>query len=55
MPLRVLSGLAGVCGIVAPTYFPIAVFLIGILALAGWCLTSPVRKPQPAATQTQLV
>jgi hypothetical protein len=55
LPLRVLSGLAGVCGVVAPTYFPIPVFLIGILALAGWCLTSHVREPRPAATQTQLV
>jgi hypothetical protein len=53
MPLRWLSGLAGVCGIVAPTYFPIAVFLIGVLALAVWCLTSSVREQQPA--QTQLV
>jgi len=55
MPLRVLSGLAGVCGIVAPTYFPMAVFLIGILALAVWCLVSRVRQPQPAPAQTQLV
>ena len=54
-PLRALSGLAGVCGIVAPVYFPIAVFLIGILALAVWCLTSRARQPEPAPAQTQLV
>lgn len=55
MPLRVVSGLAGVCGIVAPTYFPVAVFLIGILALAVWCLASRVPRPSSAPAQTQLV
>ena len=54
MPLRVLAGLAGVCGIVAPTYFPVAVFLIGMLAIGIWCLTSRAPEPRPAR-QTQLV
>ena len=54
VPLRALLALAGVCGIVAPTYFPMAVYLIGILALAAWCLASRVPEPR-AVQQTQLV
>jgi hypothetical protein len=54
-PLRVLSGLAGVCGVVAPLYFPMAVFLIGVLAIAVWCLAARTARSRPVAAQTQLV
>jgi hypothetical protein len=54
-PLRVFAGVAGVCGVVAPLYFPMAVYLIGILAIAVWCLTSRVPQQQAAPAQTQLV
>ena len=53
MPLRVLSGLAGVCGIVAPLYFPFAVFLIGVLALAVWCLVAKAPRPAAMPKETQ--
>jgi hypothetical protein len=54
-PLRVLAGVAGVCGIVAPLYFPIALFLLGLLAVAVWCLASRAPEPRQAPAQTQLV
>jgi ABC-type Na+ efflux pump permease subunit len=53
--LRALAGLAGVCGIVAPLYFPIAAFLLGVLALAVWALASRAREPQTAPEQPSLV
>jgi hypothetical protein len=55
MPLRVVSALAGVCGIVAPLYFPMAVYLLGVLAVAVWCLASRLPERRPAPAQTQLV
>jgi hypothetical protein len=55
VPLRVLSALAGVCGLVAPLYFPMAVFLIGALALAVWCLVAKAPRPAAVPQETQLV
>lgn len=53
--LRVVSAIGGICGIVAPLFFPMFLFWLWILALAGWCLVSRVRQPLPEPAQTQLV
>ena len=52
---RVVAAVAGVCGVVAPLYFPMFVYFLGILALGVWCLASRAPRPQPAPAQTQLV
>jgi hypothetical protein len=56
-PLRAVSAVAGLCRIVAPLFFPMFVYFLGVLVLAVWCLVAraPRRAPAPAQTQTQLV
>jgi hypothetical protein len=53
MPVRVFSGIAGVCGILAPLFFPIFVFWLWAVVLGGWALVARDPRPVPAARVTQ--
>ena len=52
-PLRVVSAVGGLCGIVAPLFFPVFVFWLWVLVLGVWCLARS-RRTTPTPT-TQLV
>ena len=53
MPLRVFSGVAGVCGILAPVFFPIFVFWLWAVVLGVWALLARDREPALPAFATQ--
>jgi len=46
VPLRLVTALAGVCGIAAPVYFPMAVFWLWVIGFAIWA----VLAAQPTMT-----
>ena len=50
VPLRVLTAVAGVCGIAAPAYFPMAVFWLWVLGFGIWAALSRGGAAQPTMT-----
>jgi hypothetical protein len=50
VPLRVLTALAGVCGIAAPVYFPMAVFWLWTIGFAIWAALSPAQPTMTSAS-----
>jgi hypothetical protein len=53
--LRVVAAVAGVCGILAPLFFTMFAYFIGVVVLGVWFSVSRAGRPQPAPVQTQLV
>jgi hypothetical protein len=53
--LRVVAGVAGVCGVLAPFYFTMFAYFLGVIVLGVWFAVSRASRPQPAPAQTQLV
>jgi hypothetical protein len=54
-PLRVFSSVAGVCGILAPVFFPIFVFWLWAIVAGAWLAASRSRRDEPAVRQAQPV
>jgi hypothetical protein len=48
IPLRVVTAVAGLCGIAAPAYFPMALFWLWVLGFGIWAVAS--RPAQPTTT-----
>lgn len=46
-PLRIVTGLAGVCGIVAPLYFPVFLFWLWAIGFGGYLMATRSRRPEP--------
>ena len=55
MPLRIVAAVAGLCGVLAPLFFTMFAYFLGVLVLGVWFLASRASRPAPAPTQTQLV
>lgn len=47
-PLRVGTGVAGVCGLLGAFFFPIFLFWLWAIAFGGWVLATGAREVQPA-------
>lgn len=54
-PLRVLTAVAGVCGLLAAFFFPLFLFWIWAIGFGLWVATSRARQGRPAAAQHQPV
>ena len=46
-PLRGLTALAGVCGIVAPLFFPMFLFWLWAIGFGAYLMASRSRRPEP--------
>jgi hypothetical protein len=53
MPVRVFSGIAGVCGILAPVFFPIFIFWLWAIVAGVWAVLARVREPATPAPVAQ--
>jgi hypothetical protein len=53
MALRVFSGIAGVCGIVGPVFFPIFLFWLWAIVVGVWALLAREREPLSAGRVAQ--
>jgi hypothetical protein len=47
-PLRVFSSVAGVCGILAPVFFPMFVFWLWAIGAGAWLAATASRSAAPA-------
>ncbi|MDT7574430.1 MAG: hypothetical protein QOH17_763 [Pseudonocardiales bacterium] len=54
-PLRVLSWVGGVSGILAAFYFPLPLFFLWAIVVGGWAIASPSRATAPVAREVQPV
>lgn len=52
-PLRVVTALAGVCGIVGALFFPIFLFWLWAIAFAVWLMASGTRAVRPVGREHQ--
>jgi hypothetical protein len=55
MPLRVVTAVAGVCGLLAAFFFPLAVFWLWAIGFGVWVLATGARDARPVAAQPQPV
>jgi hypothetical protein len=55
MPLRVVTGLAGVCGLLGAFFFPIFLFWLWAIGFGVWVATTGARQVQQVAVQHQPV
>jgi hypothetical protein len=54
-PVRVFSGVAGVCGILAPVFFPLFLFWLWAIIAGAWVAASRSGSTEPATRQAQPV
>lgn len=54
-PLRAFSVVAGVCGILAPVFFPLFLFWLWTIVVGCWAIASGSRAATPAAREVQPV
>lgn len=54
-PLRVVSSVAGACGILAPLFFPVFLFWLWAIGTGAYLAVIPARSSRPAGRQVEPV